>query len=381
MTDRPASYLVRIPSTLQKTAACDWVPELRRALRSWFRRHARDLPWRRTRDPYAIWVSEIMLQQTQVSTVIPYYQRFLAAFPDIETLASASEQEVLRLWEGLGYYRRARQLHAAARTLRQQFNGRMPSDLLQIQSLAGIGRYTAGAIASIAFGLPAPILEANTIRLWSRLAGIRDDVSKLATQRQLWSLAETVLDESEPGEINQALMEIGGQVCFPQDPRCESCPLAAACVARSKGLQSRIPHSPRKTLYEEVREVVLVVSRRDEILVRQCQGGERWAGLWDFPRFRVGSLDDSTDQSLLAKQCVQLTGVRPRVGRLLTTIRHGVTRFRITLECYAAGCAGGKRIDDTVRWIPRRELGTLPLSVTARKIARLIEDGSTRAGR
>ena len=232
-----------------------WVTPFRAALLGWFRRNARDLPWRRTRDPYAIWISEIMLQQTQVATVIGYYHRFLEAFPNVNALADAPESEVLRLWEGLGYYRRARQLHAAAKDVAEKHGGRFPGDFDAIFALPGIGRYTAGAIASIAFDQSKPILEANTIRLWARLAGIQDDVAAKATQTRLWSLAERVLTESRSGEINQALMEVGGQVCKPQAPQCHECPVVLWCGAQRTGRPESIPRVRKKIEYEEVREI------------------------------------------------------------------------------------------------------------------------------
>ena len=202
-----------------------WMAQFRRRILAWFRRNARDLPWRRTRDPYAIWVSEIMLQQTQVVTVIGYFERFLAAFPSIADLAAADEQQVLRLWEGLGYYRRARQLHAAARVIVAEHQGRFPRDPEQIRALPGIGRYTAGAIASIGWDAREPILEANTIRVFSRLLAYRGDPQKNAGQQRLWEFAAGVLPKKDTGLFNQALMELGSEICTPRGPLCDQCPV------------------------------------------------------------------------------------------------------------------------------------------------------------
>lgn len=351
-----------------------WVTPFRAALLGWFRRHARDLPWRRTRDPYAIWISEIMLQQTQVATVIGYYHRFLEAFPNVNTLASAPETEVLRLWEGLGYYRRARQLHAAAKHVAEKHGGRFPSDFDAIYALPGIGRYTAGAIASIAFEQSKPILEANTIRLWARLAGIQDDVAAKATQTRLWGLAESVLTDSRSGEINQALMEVGGQVCKPQAPQCHECPVMSWCGAQRTGRPESIPRVRKKIEYEEVREIALVVRHNDRILVRQCGPKERWAGLWDFPRFAIGERNAKVDPQDLATRCATMTGIKPRVGELLATIRHGVTRFRITLDCYQANASGRGRCRNTARWVSTTELAELPLSVSGRRLATMLRN-------
>ena len=198
----------------------------RRRLLAWYGKHARNLPWRRSRDPYRVWVSEVMLQQTTVAAVKPYFERFLAAFPTVEKLAIADEHQVLRLWEGLGYYRRARGLHAAARQVVGEHRGKFPRDVPTLMQLPGIGRYTAGAIASIAFDVPAPILEANTIRLLSRIIGYRDDPTKTPGQWLLWQTAEDLLPQKDVARFNQALMELGSLVCTPANPKCDQCPLA-----------------------------------------------------------------------------------------------------------------------------------------------------------
>ncbi|MBM4004688.1 MAG: A/G-specific adenine glycosylase [Planctomycetes bacterium] len=354
----------------------DWLPVLQSALRGWFGRQARDLPWRRQCTPYAVWISEIMLQQTQVAAVIPYFQRFLARFPDVLALAAAEEEEVLRYWEGLGYYRRARQLHAAARQVIQNHQGELPPTAAALANLPGIGRYTAGAIASIAFGVPAPILEANTLRLWCRLAAIRSDPTRSSTQEKLWQLASHAAHCSDPGLINQALMEVGSQICTPRSPNCGACPLANICSARHLGLQARLPRPGRKTRYEELREAAIVVHDQGRFLLRKCRDGERWAGMWDFPRCPLEQLDhDSASvRGHLARHCVLLTGAKIKVGPLFATVKHGVTRFRITLYCYHATRANrlAAACDSTTRWISPEELADLPLSVTGRKIARLL---------
>src|SRR6478609_967208 len=214
---------------------------LRRRLLSWYATHKRDLPWRRSRDPYRVWLSEIMLQQTQVATVKDYFERFTRAFPDVESLAAAEESDVLRLWEGLGYYRRARQLHAAAKKVVADFDGKFPDEAEALQQVPGIGRYTAGAIASIAFDRRAPILEANTIRLLSRLVAYRGNPHSQVGQRPLWLVAEEILPQKRVAEFNQALMELGSLICTPNEPKCAECPLATVCAAFAAGLQSEIP--------------------------------------------------------------------------------------------------------------------------------------------
>ena len=216
-----------------------WQRELRRRLVAWYATNARELPWRRSSDPYRIWVSEIMLQQTQVATVKPYFDRFLDAFPTVEALAAADEHQVLRLWEGLGYYRRARQLHRAAQQIVAEHGGQFPRDRETVRQLPGIGRYTAGAILSMAFDAREPILEANTVRLWSRLLAYRGDATSAAGSRLLWGAAEAILPRTGSGTLNQSLMELGSTVCLPKAPRCDACPVAMLCQARAAGLDRK----------------------------------------------------------------------------------------------------------------------------------------------
>lgn len=353
-----------------------WRARFRRRLLFWFRRNARDLPWRNTRDPYAIWVSEIMLQQTQVQTVKPYFERFLNELPDVQSLAAAEQQSVLRLWEGLGYYRRARQMHAAARVIVDELGGEFPPDAAALQSLPGIGRYTAGAIASIAFDARAPILEANTIRLLARLLACRDDPTRRNGQRLLWSFAEDLLPRDGAGRFNQALMELGSLVCTPKSPACRDCPAMALCPTFKQGLQSEIPPPKAKTKYEERHEAAVVIRRRGKVLLRRCGEGERWAGLWDFPRVSF-----EHDKGIAAAEQIR-AGVRRQVGfpiRLgahLATIKHGVTRFRITLACYEATHSGGRRakqLGDNLRWTRPTQLSDFPLSTTGRRLAELVQ--------
>lgn len=345
---------------------------IRRRLLPWFRRHARDLPWRRTRDPYCVWVSEIMLQQTQVATVIDYYQRFLAAFPTVAALARADEQQVLRLWEGLGYYRRARQLHAAAQQIIAEHGGRFPRDIDAVRRLPGVGRYTAGAIASIAWDARAPILEANSTRVFCRWLAYRGDPASAAGQRLLWSLAEDVLPRKNVGLFNQAVMELGSRVCTPRTPACEDCPVRLLCPTRAHGLQPQIPQPKRPTAYEAVREAAVVIRRGDRVLIRRCAPDERWAGLWDFPRFGVTAADGPALAQELAEHTRRLTGLTVELLGPLATLKHGVTRFRITLECYQARVLAGRLRPSALRWVSPAELTAYPLSVTGRQIARLL---------
>lgn len=348
-----------------------WKRSFRRRLLAWYSKHARDLPWRRTRDPYRVWVSEVMLQQTQVDTVRPYFERFTKAYPTVAALAKADEQDVLRLWEGLGYYRRARSLHAAAKQVVAEHDGEMPGDVATLQKLPGIGRYTAGAIVSIAYDKPAPILEANTIRLLTRLIAYEGDPTSTAGQKRLWAVAEELLPTKDVATFNQALMELGSLVCTPTAPRCEECPAGSLCRARGEGSVERLAPTTKKLKFTDAREAAVVVRKGASVLVRQCGEGERWAGLWDFPRFAIEAEGPLFARDELRDKVLAQTGVVCEPGALITTIKHGVTRFRITLECYEATHAGG-RLRGAAKWMKPKDLGGLPLSVTGRKLSKLL---------
>jgi A/G-specific adenine glycosylase len=354
--------------------SCDpaWSRAVAEQLLPWFRRHQRELPWRESADPYRVWLSEIMLQQTQVVTVIPYFERFVARFPTVAELASADEQDVLRLWEGLGYYRRARQLLAAAKVVANEHHGTFPQTLEALQGLPGIGRYTAGAIASIAYDLPAPILEANTVRLLARLAAIEGDPTSTEVQSKLWNLAEALLPRKRCGEFNQALMELGSLVCTPREPKCDECPLREQCAAFQQGRQDSLPAPKAKQVFESVREAAVIVEHRGRVYLRQCAAGERWAGLWDFARFAVSNKRGRTFQDELRQKVSTQTGLEIESIDKFTTLKHGVTRFRITLDCYRAECVKSPRLKAGSQWFKPAELADVPLSTTGRKLARLL---------
>jgi A/G-specific adenine glycosylase len=349
-----------------------WLRSARERLITWYRRHARKLSWRGTRDPYAVWVSEIMLQQTQVATVERYYPRFLEAFPTIASLAAAPEDRVLRLWEGLGYYRRARQLHAAAKQIVVEYGGTFPRDIEAVRALPGIGRYTAGAILSIAFDQRQPILEANTIRLLSRLLAYRGDPTSSAGQQLLWQLAEALLPQQDCGQFNQALMELGSLICTPRHPQCEACPLQLLCPTRREGLQDVIPAPKRRPQMEDLHEVAVIVVRRGQVLLRKCADGERWAGLWDFPRFGVTTDNGSPISRQIADNIRRLTGIEVSSLQHATTLRHGVTRFRIKLDGYIAKFESAAKKNDmqSQQWVRPTDLEEFPLSTTGRKLAK-----------
>jgi len=351
-----------------------WRSNVRKRLLAWFDRNARDLPWRRDPTPYRVWVSEVMLQQTQVATVIDYYHRFLSTFPTVTELADADEERLMRLWEGLGYYRRARLMHRAAKQIVEQHNGVFPTDEVSVLALPGIGRYTANAILSISSDLKLPILEGNTVRVFSRWVAMREDVKSTAGTKQLWQIAEAMLPRSRSGQFNQAAMELGALVCKPVSPRCDQCPVASHCEAFRLGLQDSIPGKVTKTVYEDRLEFAFVIpnTKHNAWLVYRVPAGERWAGLWDFPRVMDGM--SKTAANALDSFSIA-TGIATTPTHLLATIRHAVTRYRITLQVHqtkALETVDFRSLDGEYRLATMDELAQLPLSVTGRKIAKLL---------
>jgi A/G-specific adenine glycosylase len=357
-----------------KVSRTTWTQSLRRRLLAWFRGNARNLPWREVVDPYRVWVSEIMLQQTQVTTVIPYYQRFLAMFPTVAALASSGEAEVLRMWEGLGYYRRARQMHAAAQMIVDQHQGEFPRNIAAVRALPGIGRYTAGAILSIAFDQRQPIVEANTVRLYSRLLAYKQDPATSQGQTVLWEFAESLLPRKHVGMFNQALMELGSEICTPRQPACDKCPLATLCPTQAQGLQLLIPAMKKKPAVEALRQACVVVWHNDSVLLRRCGDRERWAGMWDFPRFDLLAQRGAALRTELSEKVADMTGIRIRPGARLTSIDHCVTRYRIHLACYEAAHEVGVIRGDRLAWVQLEQLQEYPLNVTARKICEVLSD-------
>jgi len=321
-----------------------------------------------------------MLQQTQVATVIPYFERFLTTFPTLTALAAAQEQEVLRLWEGLGYYRRARDLHRAARVLAAEHAGQVPDDPEVLSCLPGLGRYTRNAVLSQAFDRRLPILEANSQRLLSRLFGRTGDPRQGPARRWLWQAAEALLPARQVGAFNQALMELGSLVCTPTAPRCPECPLAARCQARRLGQQESIPVRTPAPAVIRVREVAVVIRRGEHVLLVQRPATGRWAGLWEFPHAPVH--DGEQDDRAALRCAAALTGLQIQVGTELLTVRHGVTRYQITLMCFEASYQSGAFASDFYAqgiWVRPEELVAYPVSAPQRRLARaLVEPGRQR---
>jgi A/G-specific adenine glycosylase len=305
---------------------------LARRLLTWFDRHQRPLPWRKNRDPYRIWVSEVMLQQTQVATVAKFFGPFLKRFQTLRRLAGASEQEVLRAWEGMGYYRRARHLHQAARLVMRHHGGQVPRDARVFGQLPGVGRYMCGAVLSQAYEMRLPILEANSERVLCRLVGERNHPRSPAARRRLWRLAAELVPARRAGDFNQALMELGAVLCRPLKPQCDVCPLASDCQAKAQRLQARIPTraSPPRRLKE--REVALVVRRRGRILLCQRGGTGRWAGMWEFPRMALAAKEPPAAG---AGRLGRRLGLHVQSGPR-QIIKHTVTHHDICLRVFDA---------------------------------------------
>jgi len=353
---------------------------LRRRLLAWYRAHRRDLPWRRTRDPYAVWVAETMLQQTRVAAVVPYFERFLAEFPDPAHLAQAPEERVLALWSGLGYYSRARQLHRAARTLVERHAGRVPSDPEALAALPGVGRYTLGAVLSIAFDRPWPLVDGNVARVLGRVEALDGDLRRAPGSELLWRLAAALVPPRAPGDFNQALMELGATLCTPRAPRCAECPVAALCRARAAGDPERYPAPRRRAVLERVEvAAALVESRRGVWLERRTAGANR--GLVDLPAVEGSAAADPAAlprplSALLAERGLRVDGWE-RAGAFRHAIMdrvYAVTVWRARAVRPPARPAGGE-------WAPRSRLAELPLTARARRALGLAKPESGADGR
>lgn len=367
----------------ESEAPASWSPRQRasvqRRLLAWFDAHARDLPWRTSRDPYRIWVSEVMLQQTTVTAVIPFFERFLQSFPTVQALAAADEQDVLRHWEGLGYYRRARHLHAAAKQLVAGHGGTLPNDPAVWEELPGVGRYILGAVLSQAFDRRMPIVEANTRRVLARWFAYRGDPRSSTGERWLWETAASVLPTQRVGDFNQAMMELGALVCTPVSPNCSTCPVRISCAAQKLGLQTIIPPPPAAKELVHVREVGVVIRDGEQLLLCQRPAtASRWASLWEVPHGEVqpGESDEQAAQRIAR----ELTGLTIEPREEIMTIQHGVTRWAITLVCLDAECRSGRfqpGVYEAAAWLNPVQLSDYPVSSPQRKLANEL----TRSGR
>jgi A/G-specific adenine glycosylase len=343
----------------------------------WYSNHGRVLPWRGLRDPYAVWVSEIMLQQTRVETVVPYFERWMIRFPGISELAAASEQQVLSQWEGLGYYSRARNLYKAAGILVEKYGGELPHDLSELRKLPGIGRYTAGAIASIAFGMDAATMDGNIRRVFSRIFNIADPADSSVGKKKLWELAENYLPIGHAGDYNQALMDLGATLCIPQNPACFLCPLRIICKARKLGLQDQRPVLKPKVKIPHYVVTAAVIERGGKILLAKRPSKGLLGGMWEFPGGKVEK-GESLGESLV-REIKEELGVLIRVGKKIGIYQHAYTHFKITLHAFECKLTGGKpRAIDPANlvWILPEEMDEYPMGKVDRQIAKHLQMSS-----
>ena len=336
---------------------------LHERLLAWYRAACRPLPWRESRDAYRVWVSEVMLQQTRVETVLDYWPRFVERFPTVQALAGAEVEEVLALWSGLGYYSRARQLHAAAAVIRDEHGGTFPMTRQKALTLPGVGPYTAGAVLSIAYGLSEPLVDGNVIRVLSRLFAIEGDPAKGPTKAELWRIAdELVPREESAGDWNQALMELGATVCTARSPRCESCPVAESCVALTSGRTEELPHLAARRAPIEVVLCVLLVRRNGRVLLEQRPATGRMAGMWQLPTLEV---ENSKSERSGLYPAGWPDGAGLEVGKTLGEVRHSITHHAIRAEVRTGELRGTK--PGTWRWLRRSEDEARGLTGMARK--------------
>jgi len=350
------------------------------ALLDWYDHEKIELPWRGAADPYKVWLSEIMLQQTQVAAVIPYFERFTARFPTVTALANAPLDDVLKLWEGLGYYSRARNLHRAAQTVRDQYAGKFPVKAAELLELPGIGRYTAGAIASIAGGERVAALDGNMIRVLARLYNIAEDVTDTATQKRLWELAESLVPADRPGDYNQAVMDLGRTVCKPKAPLCKACPVAVYCEAYKQGIQESRPVKPTKaaTPHYDV-AAGIIYNAHGEFLIAQRPNEGLLGGLWEFPGGKQET--GETLEECLKRELREELAIEVSVGERLTTVRHAFTHFKITLAAFECQHQSGE--PQTIgcqawRWVTLAEVDQFAFGKADLEVIRALRGKSSR---
>ncbi|WP_394792754.1 A/G-specific adenine glycosylase [Armatimonas sp.] len=341
-------------------------------LLDWYAVHKRALPWRRTSDPYAIWVSEMMLQQTQVATATPYFERWMARFPTVNALAEAPLEEVLKHWQGLGYYARARNLHKAAKLICEQLGGAFPTTYEGILALPGVGRYTAGAICSIALGLDTPIVDANVIRVLCRVFSIPGDPKSPKTLDALWEKAEELLPHGQSGDFNQALMELGALHCLTP-PRCTHCPVQSVCTAFQQSQTEQFPAFAAKKAFTTHNDVSLWIERDEEFLLIKRPDEGLWGGLYELPR--VTATPDETIEQAAARALEELVGATGSVGERLASLRHGVTTRKITLSALAVAVVRMPNpLPPGCLWATRTDLARYPLSSPQAKLLAAIQE-------
>jgi A/G-specific adenine glycosylase len=349
---------------------------LQQSLLGWFRSNARDLPWRQTYSPYHVWISEIMLQQTQMDRVIDYFNRWTASFPDIESIARANEEEVLKAWEGLGYYARARNIIKCAQILLKEHDGKLPTDHDLLLQLPGIGQYTAGAIMSIAYNREFPLVDANIERVFARLFNLAKSVKEKNSHAFIWQKARELIPPGKAREFNQALMELGALVCIARNPRCKICPISIHCQAFSADLVAErpVPKGPAKTVFIEM--VTGILEHDDRILIQKRKPTGVWPNLWEFPGGRLEP--GETPEMALVREYQEETELR--VGNLakITTVQHSYTIYRVTLHCFNCSLMDGRSKPvlhgaQEYRWVRPSELSNFAFPSGHRKLLQFLQ--------
>jgi A/G-specific adenine glycosylase len=338
------------------------------SLLRWFKKNGRDLPWRKTKAPYAIWVSEIMLQQTQVATVIPYYEKFLRSFPTISRLAKAPFSKVLKTWEGLGYYSRARNLHRASQIVANHFGGRVPDNLRDLVSLPGIGRSTAGAILSFAYNREAPILDGNVKRVLCRLFAISGNPVRGKTEGLLWGISESLIPKGHSNPFNQALMDLGSMFCTPMNPKCSHCPLRSLCKGYISGKPEGYPPRTIRKTVPHITAISAVIQKDGKVLLNKRPLKGLLGGLWEFPNWKI----EDEKRLRLRNYINREMGLNVKVKEFIGTFQQTYSHFKLTLQVFNCKHLSGKGKGE---WVPIRNLPLLPMSRIDRRIAQTIADG------
>jgi A/G-specific adenine glycosylase len=350
-------------------------------LLEWYRVNRRDLPWRQTNDSYSIWISEVMLQQTQVDTVLSYYRRFLERFPEVSALAAADLSQVLKTWEGLGYYARARNLHKAAGIILDDYKGEIPRDYASLKLIPGIGDYTAAAIASIAFGEPAPVLDGNARRVLARWMALHEATDSVSGSKKLRVVAKKNMYAEDPGTWNQAVMELGALVCIPRTPRCEACPVTADCEAYRQKATLEIPLRRKRQPIPHYQVTAALIRHRGKLLITRRPEKGLLGGLWEFPGGKQE--EGETLQECLARELKEELDVVAQVREEFCRVDHAYTHFKITLHVFHARIVSGqpKAIQVAeVRWVKQEELGDYAFPRADRRVIELLMPGTTQPG-
>jgi len=341
--------------------------QVSKKLLRWYQKNRRDLPWRQTKDPYKIWISEIMLQQTQVNTVIPYYLNWIKVFPNIKSLAKSSEQKVLKQWEGLGYYSRARNIHFSSKEIIKNFKGKFPKTFSEIVTLKGIGRYTGGAIGSIAYDLPTAIVDGNVERILSRIFWIKGSIKSKPNQEKLWKLAQQLVPSKKAGDFNQAMMELGATVCSPISPACDLCPVNKICEAKVKGKAESLPVLPVSKITKRFR-TALIVKSGNKILVQKRVDQRLLKGLWELPGFELKSEKCSPKRILgyLGKEF----GLEVGEVKLKVKTRYGITRYQVNLQVWECETTSTEDLPPTTsrKWLTMPQISKLPFVGHQKKV-------------